>query len=151
MQLPILLALARRRSVHVVMTNKQTTTLLDIAKQHLELDTLDARRSDSLDFHEFSVWQVRAALEAAYRAGAARVVRSVRVFGTDGADALKTADAAYQDRIVKARTLLVTVGALLDHHVEDQRKDPESWALVGDLGELNKKLGEAAVCITPDI
>lgn len=40
----------------------------DIAKQHLGLSTLDTRRSDSLDFHDLAVWQLRAALEAAYRA-----------------------------------------------------------------------------------
>jgi len=43
----------------------------DIAKQHLGLSTLEIRRSDSLDFHDLAVWQLRAALEAAYRAGAA--------------------------------------------------------------------------------
>jgi len=43
----------------------------DIAKQHLGLSTLETRRSDSLDFHDLAVWQLRAALEAAYRAGAA--------------------------------------------------------------------------------
>jgi hypothetical protein len=43
----------------------------DIAKQHLGLETLETRRSDSLDFHDLAVWQLRAALEAAYRAGAA--------------------------------------------------------------------------------
>jgi uncharacterized protein len=41
----------------------------DIAKQHLGLSTLETRRSDSLDFHDLAVWQLRAALEAAYRAG----------------------------------------------------------------------------------
>jgi hypothetical protein len=31
--------------------------------------TLEARGSDSLDFSERAVWNIRAALEAAYRAG----------------------------------------------------------------------------------
>ena len=41
-----------------------------IAKEHLFIKTLETRRSDSLDFHDVSVWRVRAALEAAYKAGA---------------------------------------------------------------------------------
>ena len=41
----------------------------DIAKKHLYIDTLETRNSDSLDFHEVSVWAVKNALEAAYEAG----------------------------------------------------------------------------------
>jgi hypothetical protein len=40
-----------------------------IAKKHLSIETLATRRSDSLDFHDVSVRGVRAALEAAYKAG----------------------------------------------------------------------------------
>jgi len=43
----------------------------DIAKKELGIQTLEIRRMDSLDFHDVAVWQVRAALEAAYRAGEA--------------------------------------------------------------------------------
>jgi hypothetical protein len=42
-----------------------------IAKEQLDLDTLETRKSDSLDFSEHAVWQLRAALEAAYNAGLA--------------------------------------------------------------------------------
>jgi hypothetical protein len=41
-----------------------------IAQKHLSIETLETRRSDSLDFHDVSVRGVRAALEAAYKAGA---------------------------------------------------------------------------------
>ena len=41
-----------------------------IAKQHLSIEMLETRRSDSLDFHQVSAWGVRAALDAAYKAGA---------------------------------------------------------------------------------
>ena len=41
-----------------------------IAKEHLCIETLETRRSDSLDFHDVSVRGVCAALEAAYKAGA---------------------------------------------------------------------------------
>jgi hypothetical protein len=42
-----------------------------IAKEILDLETLETRNMDSLDFHELSVWEIRNALEAAYNAGRA--------------------------------------------------------------------------------
>jgi len=47
-----------------------TDALLElIAKQELGLKTLATRNSDSLDFHDISVWKIRAALRRAYHAG----------------------------------------------------------------------------------
>ncbi len=43
--------------------------LTDIAHKHLDIATLETRNSDSLDFHEVSVWSVKDALSAAYQAG----------------------------------------------------------------------------------
>lgn len=43
--------------------------IAEIARVHLRIETLEARRHDSLDFHELSVWSISAALEAAYLAG----------------------------------------------------------------------------------
>ena len=43
--------------------------IAEVAKEHLDLDTLETQNSDSLDFHELSVWQIKAALEAAYVQG----------------------------------------------------------------------------------
>ena len=40
-----------------------------IAREHLFIETLADRNMDSLDFHEVSVRGVKAALDAAYRAG----------------------------------------------------------------------------------
>ena len=40
-----------------------------IAQQHLDVETLETRRSDRLDFHDLAVWSLKAALEAAYQAG----------------------------------------------------------------------------------
>ncbi|AGI69864.1 hypothetical protein OAN307_c45070 [Octadecabacter antarcticus 307] len=45
--------------------------LLEIAAKHFHLETLETRNSDSLDFHDVSVWSIRAALEAAFAAGQA--------------------------------------------------------------------------------
>lgn len=46
--------------------NKQ---LEAIAKQYLRVDTLETRNSDNLDFYDISVWGLKEALEAAYKAG----------------------------------------------------------------------------------
>ena len=43
--------------------------LAQIACDRLNIPTLETRNSDSLDFHDVSVWGIKAALEAAYRAG----------------------------------------------------------------------------------
>lgn len=40
-----------------------------IAREILDLETLETRNMDSLDFHELAVWEIREALEAAYNAG----------------------------------------------------------------------------------
>ncbi|WP_155845408.1 DUF6900 domain-containing protein [Chitinilyticum aquatile] len=49
--------------------NTIDTILGQIAQQHLGLETLDTRHRDSLDFYDLAVWNLRAALAAAYRAG----------------------------------------------------------------------------------
>jgi hypothetical protein len=43
--------------------------LADIASKHLDIETLQTRKSDRLDFHEVAVWTLRDALEAAFNAG----------------------------------------------------------------------------------
>ena len=48
--------------------------LTAITRKYLGIETLNTRRSDSLDFHNVAVWQLQSALEAAFKAG----VRSVR-------------------------------------------------------------------------
>jgi PIN domain nuclease of toxin-antitoxin system len=52
--------------------------LADIAKRVLSIESLETRKMDSLDFHDVAVWQVKKALEAAYRAGAASVATSTK-------------------------------------------------------------------------
>ena len=46
--------------------NKQ---LLKIAQTILDLETLETQNSDSLDFKEQAVWNIKEALEQAYKAG----------------------------------------------------------------------------------
>ena len=50
-------------------TQKIYLLLTQIALDHLFIETLATRNSDSLDFHEVSVWGVKSALMAAYEAG----------------------------------------------------------------------------------
>jgi len=45
------------------------TKLEQIAKNVLDLETLETRHSDSLDFHDLSVWQIKEALKQAFIAG----------------------------------------------------------------------------------
>ena len=46
--------------------------LLGIALKHFpNIETLETRNSDGLDFHDVAVWSIRDALEAAFAAGQA--------------------------------------------------------------------------------
>lgn len=49
------------------MTKQQT--IERIAREILDLDTLETRRMDSLDFTEQAVWSIAKALDVAYEAG----------------------------------------------------------------------------------
>ena len=60
------------------------TRLTRIAQQHLRIETLESRRRDSLDIHEVSVWELRDALEAAYRAGMEQGRRGKKRNASDG-------------------------------------------------------------------
>lgn len=51
------------------MTKNQT--ILKIAREVLDLATLETRNSDALDFREQAVWQIAKALDVAYEAGRA--------------------------------------------------------------------------------
>lgn len=49
---------------------KRDASLTQIAFNHMNVETLEERRSDRLDFHDgLGVWGIKAALEAAYEAG----------------------------------------------------------------------------------
>ena len=48
---------------------EKSIELTSIASTHLHVETLETRNSDSLDFHDVTVWGIKAALEAAYVAG----------------------------------------------------------------------------------
>ena len=50
--------------------------LTHIARDYLFIETLETRRSDSLDFHDVAVWCIRDALEAAFNAGVEHAKRT---------------------------------------------------------------------------
>jgi hypothetical protein len=55
--------------------------LTKIAVTHLNIPTLQPQRSDRLDFHEVSVWAVRAALNAVFDAGCATETTRLKDIG----------------------------------------------------------------------
>ena len=53
------------------MNKKTEKQLEEIAKEQLFIETLETRMSDSLDFHDVSVWGVKEALKLAFELGKA--------------------------------------------------------------------------------
>lgn len=50
--------------------NKKTCKILEqIAIRHFDIETLETRHSDRLDFYDVAVWNMRDALQAAFDAG----------------------------------------------------------------------------------
>ncbi|BBE50812.1 hypothetical protein OYT1_ch1255 [Ferriphaselus amnicola] len=49
--------------------NQLDTILTLIAEMHLDIETLETRHSDRLDFHDVAVWRIKEALHAAFMAG----------------------------------------------------------------------------------
>lgn len=50
---------------------KELAAIVAAALEHTSLETLETRKSDVLDFHDLSVWEIKAALLAAFEAGRA--------------------------------------------------------------------------------
>lgn len=72
----------------------------DIAQRKLKIDTLETRQSDSRDFHEVSVWNLRSALLCAYEAGrTAETRRRLAKNPKNGTSYRATIEASYQDLV----------------------------------------------------
>lgn len=67
---------------------QQDQILLFIARHCLRVPTLSTRHSDALDFREVSVWNLKAALEAAFDAGRQQAEKGEREAGQDAALAM---------------------------------------------------------------
>ena len=48
---------------------EQDALVTAIANKHMHIETLKERKSDSMDFHSLSVWEIEAALKEALRTG----------------------------------------------------------------------------------
>ncbi len=49
-----------------------------IAKDYLNIETLETRKSDSLDFHDVAVWSVRQALQLAFLTGKQSAIDEIK-------------------------------------------------------------------------
>ncbi len=99
-----------------------------IAQQHLGIETLETRNRDSLDFHDVSVWGVKAALEAAYAAGqlATDKIRQKRI--ANGGSYLAAFEAKYQD----------IVDFFGEPSEGDQYKTEAEWRVLMPKGQILK-------------
>jgi hypothetical protein len=105
--------------------------LTAIASEHLGISTLAIRKSDSLDFHDVAVWQVQAALSAAFEAGsqsAGKYAESVDASRTNVVPA-----AAPSSLFVPKGTPLVPgrMYLRLYHGRTDPRQEMDDWGFVG--------------------
>jgi hypothetical protein len=75
--------------------------IADIARQQLKIETLETQNSDSLDFHDVSVWGLRTALLCAFEAGrkAARTKPRVIETGKKDTSYRATIEASYHDLV----------------------------------------------------
>lgn len=60
------MAIFNKKPINV---DKMNATIKNLALENFRIETLKTRNSDGLDFYEVAVWQVKAALEEAYKAG----------------------------------------------------------------------------------
>ena len=112
-------------------------TIERIAQMRLRIETLDTRKSDSLDFHEVGVWAVKAALEdachealfnaKAYRATATdrlngRVVRTWTLAAIDDDGARERAREQGARRWMYCEDIAIRVEPI-DPHEQDKRED----------------------------
>ena len=58
--------------------SKLEQLLTQIAQSKLGIETLETRKSDSLDFHDVAVWCLRDALEAAFNAGVEQASKAAK-------------------------------------------------------------------------
>jgi hypothetical protein len=54
-------------------TDASLMILTEIARKHLNIETLETRKRDRLDFHDVAVWGVLDGLQAAFAAGRASI------------------------------------------------------------------------------
>ncbi len=78
---------------------QQNDIFTKLAQQHLGIETLETRNRDSLDFHDVSVWGIKAALKAAYAAGKQSTSKIYQKRIANGGSYLAAFDAKYEDLV----------------------------------------------------
>jgi hypothetical protein len=111
---------------------KQSDQILsDIAREHLLIPTLEIRRGDSLDFHDVAVWQVEAALKAAFDAGSWCADKNAESQDVTRNDLVP---AALPTSLFVPRGTPLVPGKMylrLYHGRTDPRQEMDDWGFVG--------------------
>jgi hypothetical protein len=107
------------------------SVLAGIARDHLFIPTLETQRADSLDFHDVAVWQVEAALKAAFDAGARSAGKNGEPQGAPQVEPVSPASAT--PLIVPQGTPLVPgkMYLRLYHGRTDPRQEMDGWGFNG--------------------
>jgi len=117
--------------------------LAAIAREHLLIPTLKTRRSDSLDFHEVAVWQVEAALKAAFAAGSCSSLKNAQAEGSMTAQQYSPSPWSYEYNPYTSRSgAEIPAFEIFDadcNKVFDTNEDTPC-----DLQEANARIGAAA-------
>lgn len=122
------------------MTNQHQAQIEQIAKAHLGMETLASRNSDSLDFYDLGVGGIKAALEAAFKAGQAAQVQK------RPAKILKNAPESFREYVEcgdRIDGLLERLNQLRVDHAGKAAADAKNWGYLGDLGSVEQLIGQA--------
>jgi hypothetical protein len=95
--------------------------LEQIARDHLDIETLEERGRDALDFHEVSVWSLTKALQHAYDAGksAAAVANTTSVpIASLSIEDLETV--RFDARLITLADLRSLASDMADTYIEDR-------------------------------
>ena len=70
-----------------------------IAQEYLDIETLESRNRDELDFHESHIGRIKAALEAAFTAGHIAALQAQDKMMRSGGSYMAAIEASYQDLV----------------------------------------------------
>lgn len=105
-------------------------TIAQIAKGCLKIETLNTRNSDRLDFHEVPVWDLKQALQLAYKAG-----EEPWKCGDCGTD-LKTAAMPHHDHCPGETTGETTVSLTITEAEVKALREVVAWTCVAYRGHF---------------
>jgi hypothetical protein len=103
----------------------------DIARDQLGISTIKKRNSDSLDFHDVAVWQVEAALKAAFDAGVRSADKNAEPQGEPREEPVPT---ALPTPLLVPKGMPLVTGKMylrLYHGRADPAQDMDQWGFDG--------------------